>query len=112
MEITTPDNNNNGIRRGQVLGEISQIPNMNNMDNQTTPKSSSPDEMVIQQRGPRVMPLTWSPVDCNKMNILAPPRDKTPERNPVKELRPRLRRRLTLSPVKGTNLNNSFGKRY
>lgn len=88
--------------RGPVLVETTRLENYFNVTNQiqTTPKISSPDEMVIQLRGPRVKPLTWSPVDCNSFSVLRPRREKTPERHPVKEMRPGLRKRLTLSPAK------------
>lgn len=70
---------------------------------ESTPnKNSSPDEMVIIQRGPRRKPITWSPVDYNRTKILGPPRERTPE--PVlpirSELNPKLRRRLIMSPNK------------
>lgn len=88
--------------RPQILVETTRLENFYNVTNQiqTTPKISSPDEMVIQMRGPRVKPLTWSPVDCNSFSILRSRREKTPERHPVKEMKAGLRRRLTLSPVK------------
>lgn len=97
-------------RRGQqVLAEITRLENfVDNVSNQATPKVSSPDEMVIQMRGPKITPLTWSPVDCNKLSVLAPPKEKTPERHPVKEMRPGLRRRLTLSPVKNSCCDNKI----
>lgn len=102
-------------RRGQnqqVLGEITQVPNAPQIENQATPKSSSPDELVIQQRGPRVIPATWSPVDC-KFNILAPStRHQTPDKKPIRDMKPGLRRRLTLSPVKTTPpVNDAVMKR-
>lgn len=71
-----------------------------------TPKNSSPDEMVILQRGPRRKPVTWSPVDYDRDRVLGPPREVTPE--PEKhtrrsELSSALRRRLALSPSKETS---------
>lgn len=72
-----------------------------------TPRRSSPDEFIIMQRGPRKKPITWSPVDYDKSKILGPPRDVTPE--PVvnggskPDINPKLRRRLALSPSKGSN---------
>lgn len=105
----------NSVRRGLILGEISQLPNITNpspTNNESTPKSSSPDEMVIQQRGPRVIPATWSPVDCSKFNILEQSsRQKTPEKIPVRDMKPGLRRRLTLSPVKYSAVNETVMKR-
>ncbi|KAG5882536.1 hypothetical protein JTB14_038147 [Gonioctena quinquepunctata] len=80
------------------INETSVVPN-----DGTPNKSTSPDEMIIIQRGPRKKPLTWSPLEYNRSKILAPPREKTPE--PVVhrhkcEINPRLRRRLVLSPGK------------
>lgn len=68
----------------------------------TPNKNSSPDEMVIIQRGPRRKPITWSPVEYDRNKVLAPPREKTPEPVlPVRsELNPKLRRRLIMSPNK------------
>lgn len=70
-----------------------------------TPKSSSPDEMVILQRGPRRKPITWSPVDYGKTKILGPPRECTPEKVSTSrpELNSKLRRRLALSPSKNSS---------
>lgn len=98
-------------RRSQVLGELTQVPNASQSENQSTPKSSSPDELVIQQRGPRVIPATWSPVDC-KFNILTPStRHQTPDKKPIRDMKPGLRRRLTLSPVKTPPVNDAIMKR-
>lgn len=98
-----PSPEDNAQRREQpVLGEIRRLENYVNVVNDSTSKCTSPDEMVIQLRGPRVKPITWSPVDCSKLSMLAPQVDKTPDRQPVKEMKPGLRRRLTLSPVKTT----------
>lgn len=90
-------------RAHQVLTEITRVDNYEN--NQVGSRFSSPDEMIIQMRGPKVMPLTWSPVDCNQLTVtsdLDTVKDKTPERHPIREMRPSLRRRLTLSPVKSS----------
>lgn len=69
----------------------------------TPNKSTSPDEMIIIQRGPRCKPITWSPVEYDRSNILQPSREKTPEPATRKkcEINPRLRRRLVMSPSKG-----------
>lgn len=70
-------------------------------------KSTSPEEMLIAQRGPRRKPITWSPFDYDRTKL--PPRDKTPE--PVQkkcEIHPRLRRRLVLSPSKGPSQDLSI----
>lgn len=70
--------------------------------NERTPnKFTSPEEMLIAQRGPRKKPITWSPFDYDRTKLLLPPRDKTPEPVSKKcEIHPRLRRRLILSPSK------------
>jgi hypothetical protein len=66
--------------------------------------SPSPDEMVIQQRGRRRVPATWSPdVDQNKQNGMSI-RDRTPVKaSPAKStivLRSTPRKRLLLSDPK------------
>ncbi|PNF42850.1 hypothetical protein B7P43_G13079 [Cryptotermes secundus] len=66
--------------------------------------SPSPDEMVIQQRGRRHVPATWSPdVEQNKQNGMST-RDRTPVKaSPVKStivLRSTPRKRLLLSDPK------------
>lgn len=67
-----------------------------------TPQATSPDEMVIIQRGPRKKPLTWSPYEYNRSQVLGPPRqlvtDTPIPRGP--ELNPKLKRRLIMSPEK------------
>lgn len=77
-----------------------------------TPKATSPDEMVILQRGRRRKPLTWSPVDYDKSKILGPPREVTPDREMPTghRLNPKLRRRLVLSPGKNSNSGSTLGK--
>lgn len=95
------DDNPHG-RGHQVLAEVTTVDNF--VNNQESPKISSLDEMIIQMRGPKITPLTWSPVDCNQLVCPDPDavKNKTPERHPIREMRPSLRRRLTLSPVKNS----------
>lgn len=66
--------------------------------------SPSPDEMVIQQRGRRHVPATWSPdVEQNKQNGMST-RDRTPVKaSPMKStivLRSTPRKRLLLTDPK------------
>lgn len=82
-----------------VLSEINEI--TEELNERTPNKSSSPEEMLIAQRGPRRKPLTWSPFDYDRTKLFIPSRDKTPEPITKKcEIHPRLRRRLILSPSK------------
>ena len=116
METPPPDDNVRVTRRRSALAEInvfteswSNVSDPNIPESFVTP-SASPDELIIQQRGPRQKPITWSPVDYNKIDLLSKPRDKTPERFPVKEVNPRLRRRLALSP--GKNPAREMGEHF
>lgn len=84
-----------------VLSEINEIAEESN--ERTPNKSTSPDEMLIAQRGPRRKPITWSPFDYDRTKLFIPSRDKTPEPEPSTkkcDINPRLRRRLILSPTK------------
>lgn len=93
----------------------SALTELNETPEPETPKSTSPDEMVIIQRGPRCKPLTWSPYEYNKTNLLAPARDKTPEKiTPSRpEINSKLRRRLVMSPEKcsQTELGEAIAKK-
>lgn len=96
-------------RRRSALSEISPEEaaiRTSNVSEATDVRGStpSPDEMIIQQRGRRRKPITWSPLDYNKTNLLGPPRDKTPEppSRQMTEARSKLRRRLIMSPVRGS----------
>lgn len=83
-----------------ALSEINEV--ADEPDERTPNKSTSPDEMLIVQRGPRRKPVTWSPFDYDRSKLFIPSRDKTPEPVSKKcEIHPRLRRRLVLSPTKG-----------
>ncbi|CAG9762893.1 unnamed protein product [Ceutorhynchus assimilis] len=67
----------------------------------TPSKTTNVEELLVLQRGPRKIPITWSPVEYNRTKLLGPPRDKTPEPQPRKsDIHPRLRRRLIMSPEK------------
>lgn len=88
------------IIRRHALTEINDSPEPE------TPKSASPDELIIIQRGPRRKPITWSPFEPNKNHLLIPSQEKTPEKeqqysNRI-EVNSKLRRRLILTPEKGT----------
>ncbi|KAF2882096.1 hypothetical protein ILUMI_24099 [Ignelater luminosus] len=89
------------------------LPN-NAPGNPSTPQISA-DEYIIEHRGRRKKPITWSPVDYNKLDVLGPPRDKTPERVPQRpDISSKLRRRLTMSPVKDNStspLGDSIAKK-
>lgn len=94
-------------RRSMRRAALTELNETHPEDANQTPRGSSPDEFIIMQRGPRKKPITWSPVDYDKSKILGPPRDVTPE--PVRnggskpDINPKLRRRLALSPSKGSN---------
>lgn len=69
----------------------------------TPTKSQSPEERAIIQRGRRCKPITWSPLDYNRNNILQKSSDKTPNKLIITRtelVSSRLKRRLTLSPTK------------
>lgn len=68
----------------------------------TPTKNSSPEERVIIQRGRRCKPITWSPLDFNRNQILQKSADKTPEKliSRTELISSRLKRRLILSPTK------------
>lgn len=90
--------------RRHALTELNDSPELE------TPKSASPDELIIIQRGPRRKPITWSPYEPNKNNLLVPSQDKTPEKVQEQqhshrvEINSKLRRRLILTPEKGTDV--------
>ncbi|KAK4886836.1 hypothetical protein RN001_003107 [Aquatica leii] len=93
------------LRRGALTPVITNIDRFT-PENQVT--AASPDEFIIQQRGRRCKPITWSPVDYNKTDILGPPRDKTPDRlTRGTEINSKLRRRLIMSPDR--NHTNKLG---
>jgi len=76
-------------------------------ENDRTPTVSQ-DEFIIQQRGRRCKPITWSPVEYSKTDLLGPPREKTPERVAHRaEISSKLRRRLVMSP--GRNPPSELG---
>ncbi|XP_044748335.1 uncharacterized protein LOC123309335 [Coccinella septempunctata] len=69
----------------------------------TPTKNQSPEERAIIQRGRRMKPITWSPLDYNRNNVLQKSSDKTPEKHVVSRtelISSRLKRRLILSPTK------------
>ncbi|CAH0561005.1 unnamed protein product [Brassicogethes aeneus] len=84
-----------------VLTEVNET-----VAEQETPnKESSPDEMLIMQRGPRRKPITWSPVDYDKFVVFGGSRgEKTPEPvvvSPARpDMNPKIRRRLIMTPEK------------
>lgn len=95
-EIFEEENPRRALRL--VLTEINEV--AEEPGDRSPNKSTSPEEMLIAQRGPRRKPITWSPFDYDRIKL--PHREKTPE--PVQkkcEIHPRLRRRLVLSPSKG-----------
>lgn len=75
---------------------------LNDSPEEDTPKSASPDELVIIQRGPRRKPITWSPYENDKNNLLEPSGTKTPVKEPANrvEISSKLRRRLIFTPDK------------
>lgn len=95
-------------RRSLRRAALTELNETRPEDANLTPRSSSPDEFIIMQRGPRKKPITWSPVDYDKSKVLGPPRDVTPE--PVDtgrskpDINPKLRRRLALSPSKNASV--------
>lgn len=92
--------------------EVDESPDAANIDAPTNIRISgspaSPDELIIQKRGPRRIPITWSPIDIQKMvskdsvdkrnnNLTTPPKSfrrsikklrlfLTPEKNPSRNL--------------------------
>lgn len=72
-------------------------------------KTSSPDEMVIVQRGPRKKPITWSPLEYDKI-VLGVNREKTPE-PVVTPMNPKIRRRLVLTPDSSQELGEVIAKK-
>ncbi|XP_044730468.1 uncharacterized protein LOC123293653 [Chrysoperla carnea] len=103
-------------RRRSVLSEISiQSDGIIAQDGIRTPvanlpqvtPTTSPDELIIQTRGPRKIPVTWSPVDLAK---ITPPstqdQETTPRKSPPKDLRRSVRKlRLFLTPEKNPSRN-------
>ncbi|XP_066142330.1 uncharacterized protein [Euwallacea fornicatus] len=71
----------------------------------TPNKNVNIEELLIIQRGPRRKPITWSPVEYDRIRLLRPPKEKTPEpttqRKP--DIHPRLRKRLIMSPEKNAS---------
>lgn len=96
-----------------VLSEINEV---SEEPNERSPnKSTSPEEMLIVQRGPRIKPITWSPFDYDQTKIFIPSKDKPPEPITKKcDIHPRLRRRLILSPTKSPSqdLNVIITKKF
>lgn len=91
------NNNNNAFNSQTLLVDV----HMNLPLSYISP-SPSPDELIIQQRGRRRMPVTWSPdVDCRKREGGGPPRERTPvKQSPSKStivLRSTPRKRLLLN---------------
>lgn len=114
-EEEPPEENSPPLRRSlrrMALTELNDNDSPPSETGEETPRHqgiTSPDEMVILQRGRRKKPLTWSPVDYDK---LGPPRELTPDREVPsghKLMNSKLRRRLVLSPGKNSN-NFSLGK--
>uniref|UniRef100_A0A1B6CXA6 Uncharacterized protein n=1 Tax=Clastoptera arizonana TaxID=38151 RepID=A0A1B6CXA6_9HEMI len=89
-------NNNNTLNSQTLLVDV----HMNLPASYISP-SPSPDELVIQQRGRRRMPVTWSPdVDCRKREGGGSVRERTPVKSPSKStivLRSTPRKRLLLN---------------
>lgn len=110
MEEEQPEENPSSPRRSLRRMALTEL-NDTLPESSQTPKSTSPDEMVILQRGRRKKPITWSPVDYDKTKLLGPPRDVTPDREKPSgpRLNPKLRRRLAMSPSKNSN-NSSLGR--
>lgn len=102
IEDIQPPQPRRSLRRS-ALTELNET----SLESSETPRSASPDEMVILQRGPRRKPVTWSPIDFDKTKMLGPPREKTPERVTGRKINPKLRRRLTMSPE---NEDSALGK--
>lgn len=100
MEVAPEEN---PTPRRSILSEVN--------DNSSS-KDASPDELVIIQRGPRYKPETWSPFEFNGDVLYGSSKDKTPEKiSPRRpEVSARLRRRLTLSPAKDDHFNNEISK--
>ncbi|KAF5297347.1 hypothetical protein FQA39_LY12186 [Lamprigera yunnana] len=72
------------------------------------------DEFIIQQRGRRCKPITWSPIDYSKADLLRPNRDVTPDRiTRGIEINSKLRRRLIMSPDRNrtSKLGNTIAKK-
>lgn len=93
---------------------LTEITEAESYNTRTPVKSTSPDEMIIIQRGPRRKPIVWSPVEYDRRKILSQPREITPEKVIKKcDINPRLRRRLTLSPTKNGSqeLGTTIAKR-
>ena len=78
-----------------------------------TPKSTSPDEVVIMQRGPRCKPETWSPYEFDRTDLLGSPKNRTPEKRQTRrvEVSSKLRRRLNLSFEETCEAGEEFGRR-
>ncbi|GJQ77269.1 hypothetical protein Trydic_g20694 [Trypoxylus dichotomus] len=100
MEVVTEEN---PTPKRNILSEVNEIGSV---------KDSSPDELVIIQRGPRCKPETWSPFEFNRDIFSA--KDKTPEKTLHRrpEVSARLRRRLTLSPGKDDFIADEFIKSH
>lgn len=95
-------NNENIPRRSSRRIALTEL---NDSPEPETPKSASPDELVIIQRGRRRKPITWSPYEYDKSNLLVPSQERTPEKSPSSsriEITSKLRRRLILTPEKGS----------
>lgn len=98
MEQASEDELPDNTSQREVLTPV--IPNISDHVSEIskTPKISQ-DEFIIQQRGRRCKPITWSPVDYNKSDLLGKVREKTPEKfNSIPEVNLKLRRRLIMSP--------------
>ena len=83
-----------------ALTEIS----FNESLNEETPnKNVSADELVIIQRGPRRKPIIWSPVELDRSSARKSKEQGSMDSVPRRpSLNPKLRRRLILSPTKGS----------
>ncbi|XP_030745792.1 uncharacterized protein LOC115874696 [Sitophilus oryzae] len=94
------ENDQNLPRRSLRLA-LSEI-NETSPDQNTPNKNSNVEELLVIQRGPRKKPITWSPVEYDRLKLLGPPREKTPEPVVVRksDINPRLRRRLIMTPEK------------
>lgn len=112
MELAPDENAPRRSLRRSVLAPLDNTATVlrNNTPGNTSSPQISADEYIIEHRGRRKKPITWSPVDYNKLDVLGPPREKTPERVPQRpDISSKLRRRLTMSPVKDNSTTSPLG---
>lgn len=105
--------NGNNTRRTSRRVALSEL---NESSDDSNSNITSPDEMVIVQRGPRRKPLTWSPFEYNtstsKSFIVTNERTNVETPSPGRpELNLKLRRRLVMTPDKSPQLGEAIAKK-